>query len=540
MLSANVVILSIFAILVLILLKNTKWSKFTIIIFTSIIISYMAFILSLNLTGSLINLFSLIFFSLEIFHILDVHEALKLKEINEINGSSDDSVYYTPKVSIHLPISKEPIEIVRQTLNGLGQLDYPEYEVCVILNNTSEQGLIKQLSEICSALGKRFRLFHIPHVKGFKAGALNYALKMTDRDVEIIAVVDSDYIVDKDFLNKTVKYFKDPNVAIVQTPQDYRDFPKNSFFEGMYYAYRYFFSIIMNSCNRHNAASFMGTMGLVRKKYLEEVGGWCEGIVTEDSELGIRIHERGYKTIYIDHSYGKGLMPLCFSAYKKQRFRWAFGNMQTIRENIMILLKGNLTGRQRICYLGSNTEWFNNLLLPYLIALYGILFNISDNTAIALIGPFVTFLLSHGYGFILLLPRILKVPVYKGIRALLAFFSITFPMSVAWLLCLIKPKTGFYRTPKTLEKTPLWIHLKEAGTELIMIVVSMVMGTVAFIKGKVMLGVIMVINLFIYLPSIWALKNFIELERSSSGKTQKTDYDNEDWNYLTTLETSTT
>ncbi len=535
MLSVNVMVISIFSILILILLiKNTKWSKVTIFIFTGIIASYMAFLLTLKPAGMLLNIFSLIFFSLELFHILDVHGFQDLKD-----DSSDDNSY-TPKVSIHLPICKEPVPVVKKTLNALSQLDYPHYEVWVIVNNTNDQHLLMSLSELCSNAGDRFHLIFLPCVKGFKAGALNYALKATAQDADIIAVVDADYIVDRDFLKKTVKYFKDPKVAIVQTPQDYRDFPKNNFFEGMYYAYRYFFSIIINSCNKYNAASFMGTMGLVRKKYLEEVGGWCEDIITEDSELGLRIHERGYRTIYIDRSFGRGLMPLSFSAYKRQRFRWAFGNMQTIIKNLNILFKGNLTLMQRICYLGSNTIWFNNLLIPFLVALYGIIFNISETTAIALIGPFIAFLLSRGYGFTVILSKMLDIPIHKGLHALFAFFSITFPMATAWLYCLIKPKIEFFRTPKSITKRPLWMHLREAVGELFMIMVSLLMGIMAFMKGKYILGMIMAINLLIYLPSVWALKNFIKMEMSLAGKKGRDNNRDEGWYHITALEASTT
>lgn len=552
MISVKTVILyGVFAVLFFILFKKAipQWTNRAVIIFVTVIALYTAYILSLDLPGGLLNLFSLTFLSLEMFHILDVvggesNRCGRLKWSRKFEPLTD-SVSYTPRVSIHVPICKEPVEVVRVTLEALSQLDYPDYEVCVLVNNTTEAEFIEPLSEICKNLGQRFRFFHLPYVRGYKAGTLNYALKVTDRDAEIIAVVDSDYVVDKNFLKETVGYFKDPDVAIVQIPQDYRDFPKTHWFEGMYYAYRYFFSIVMNSCNGHNAASFMGTMGLVRKRYLEEIGGWCEDVITEDSELGMRIHERGYKTIYIDHSYGKGLMPLSFSSYKKQRFRWAFGNMQTIKKNIRILLRGNLTGLQKICYMGANTIWFNNLLIPFLVVACGIIFNLSDKFARAVVGPYMAFLLSRCLGFIFVLPRVLGISVYKGIYAFLSFLSITFPMSIAWLLCLVRPRRGFWRTPKSIKKNSIFGHLKEARTELFMVIASLFFSIMALVKGKSLWGAIAIVNFLIYLPSLWALKGFVELHESFKRKTHgrgdgiSDAHYNEDWYNITPLEATT-
>jgi len=282
----------------------------------------------------------------------------------------------------------------------------------------------------------------------------------------------------------------------------------------------------------------MGTMGLVRKRYLEGIGGWCEDVITEDSELGMRIHERGYKTIYIDCSYGRGLMPLSFSSYKKQRFRWAFGNMQTIKKNIRILLRGNLTGLQKICYMGANTIWFNNLLIPFLVAACGIIFNLSDKIAMAVAGPYMAFLLSRCAGFIFALPKMLGISVYKGIHAFLSFLSITFPMSTAWLLCIIIPRWEFWRTPKFIKEDSILAHLKEAMTELFIVITSLLFSIMALVKGKWLLGAIAIVNFLIYLPFIWALKGFLELNEYF----HKGDFNrgrNEDWYNITPLEATT-
>lgn len=505
------------------------WVNTYIFLYEGIIFVYAGYIFNLDVVGVSLNLISLLFLMFETFFIFDATQVKK--EYKAFNNSTS----FTPRVSIHVPICREPVEVVRETLLALNQLDYPDYEVCVIVNNTTEKELVTPILHECKKLGDKFRFFHLPRVEGYKAGALNYALSVTDKDAELIVVVDSDYAVERDFLKKVVKYFEDPKVAIVQLPQDYRDFPQKPWFEGMYYAYRYFFSIVMNSCNKHNAASFMGTMGAVRKKYLEEVGGWCGSVITEDSELGMRIHAKGYKSIYIDDSYGKGFMPLNFYSYKKQRFRWAFGNMQTIKKNIGILFSKNLTWLQKICYLGANTVWFNNLLLPFLWSMFCLIFNMPDKFIKGVISCYAAFFLTKFTGFVIVLPRIIGISYLKGFSALLSFLSITFPMSVAWLLCLIKSKSEFWRTPKSIKyDTKIFNYVKEARAELLMLLASFVVFTAGLIQAKTYIALIGIANFLIYLPSLWALKGFAELHKIKG----KEKYENR--NNFSTLETCTT
>ncbi|MEN2994072.1 MAG: glycosyltransferase family 2 protein [Thermodesulfovibrio sp.] len=502
--------------------------------YSGILFIYIGYIFTLDIFSAILNTVSLLFLALETFFLFDMNQN-KINSKKEGYKDLDKSDPYTPKVSIHIPVCKEPPEVVRETLRALSQLDYPNYEVCVIVNNTTENELVTPVYEECKRLGNKFRFFHLPKIEGYKAGALNFALSITDKDAELIAVVDSDYVVSKDFLKKAVQYFKDPQVAIVQLPQDYRDFPSTPWFEGMYYAYRYFFSIVMNSCNRYNAASFMGTMGVVRRKYLEEVGGWCKEVITEDSELGMRIHAKGYKSIYIDESYGKGFMPFDFYSYKKQRFRWAFGNMQTLKKNIALLFSKHLTWQQKLCYLGSNTIWFNNLLLPFLWSILCLTFNLPDKFIKGIVSCYISFLTTKFVAFVIIFPKVFGISKLKGFWALLSFLSITFPMSTAWLLCLIKSKATFWKTPKAIKVNNIKIlnYLKQAKTELLILLVSFGIIIVGVVQLNIWIVLIGMINFFIYSPCIWALVEFSKFHK------RKKEIKDEDRNYFSSLEACT-
>src|SRR6266446_5013784 len=192
-----------------------------------------------------------------------------------------------PKVSIHVPAYNEPPAMLIETLDALARLDYADFEVLVIDNNTLEEAVWRPVEAHCAQLGARFRFFHVAPLAGFKAGALNYALARTAPDAEIVAVIDSDYVVDARWLRDLMPGFQDARVAVMQAPQDYRDGDESAFKAMCYAEYRGFFHIGMITRNERNAIIQHGTMTMVRRRLLEGTGGWAEWCITEDAELGL-------------------------------------------------------------------------------------------------------------------------------------------------------------------------------------------------------------------------------------------------------------
>jgi len=276
------------------------------------------------------------------------------------------------KVSVHVPAYNEPPHMLIQTLDALSRLDYPNFEVIVIDNNTRDEAIWRPVEAHCQRLGERFRFFHVAPLAGFKAGALNFALRQTAPDAEVIAVIDSDYQVRPGWLSDLVPSFDNPRIAIVQAPQDYHDEHDNAFKAMCYAEYRGFFYIGMITRNERNAIIQHGTMTLVRRFVLWAVGGWAEWCITEDAELGLRVFEAGYEALYIPRSYGSGLMPDTFIDYKRQRFRWAYGAMQILRHHATALLRpasSALTAGQRYHFIAG---W-----LPWIADGFNLLFNIA-------------------------------------------------------------------------------------------------------------------------------------------------------------------
>jgi len=278
-----------------------------------------------------------------------------------------------PFVSIHLACYNEPPEMVIVTLDSLAALDYQNYEVLVIDNNTKDPAVWQPVQAYCEQLGKRFRFFHLAPWPGYKAGALNFGLKETAPEAEVVAVIDADYVVRHDWLSTLTGYFHDPKVAVVQCPQAHREFEHNTFRRMTAWEYDGFFRIGMHHRNERNAIIQHGTMTMVRRSALEGTGGWSEWTICEDAELGLRLMHAGYDLIYVDELMGKGLTPADFKAYKSQRYRWAFGAMQILKGRWSWMVQpGPLSAGQRFHFLTGWFSWFADALqlIFTLMALY--------------------------------------------------------------------------------------------------------------------------------------------------------------------------
>jgi len=285
------------------------------------------------------------------------------KWLREFGLLKPESGERQPFVSIHLACCNEPPEMVILTIDSLAALDYENFEVLVIDNNTKREEVWKPVEEHCRKLGSKFRFFHLEPWPGFKAGALNFGLKETDPRAEVVAVVDADYAVRPDWLKALTGYFHDPKVAVVQCPQAHRDWEHNAFRRMTNWEYDGFFRIGMHHRNERNAIIQHGTMTMVRRDALVNTGEWSEWTICEDAELGLRLMHAGYDLVYVDEVMGRGLTPADFTAYKSQRYRWAFGAMQILKGRWdWMTQRGPLTSGQRFHFLTGWFSWFADAL----------------------------------------------------------------------------------------------------------------------------------------------------------------------------------
>jgi exo-beta-1,3-glucanase (GH17 family) len=245
-----------------------------------------------------------------------------------------------PKVSIHIPAYFEPPEMLKQTLDAVARLDYPNFECVVIINNTPDPEFWQPIQDHCRALGERFVFINAEKVEGFKAGALRIAMARTAVDAEIIGIIDADYVVQPDWLKDLVPVFADPRVGLVQAPQDHRDGDTSLMHYIMNGEYAGFFDIGMVQRNEANSIIVHGTMCLIRRAAMDMAGGWAGDTICEDTDLGLAIIEHGWLTHYTNHRYGHGLLPDTYEAFKKQRHRWAYGGFQIVKKHWRRFLPG--------------------------------------------------------------------------------------------------------------------------------------------------------------------------------------------------------
>ena len=264
-----------------------------------------------------------------------------------------------PLVSIHIPACREPPDMLRQTLDAVAALDWPNFECVVIINNTPDPAMWAPIEDHCRQLGPRFKFLRADKMQGFKAGALRLALEHTAPEAEIIGVLDADYVVHPDWLKDLVPAFADPAVGLVQAPQDHRDASRTVTQVAMNGEYAGFFDIGMVERNEVNAIVVHGTMCLLRREALIAAGSWSSDTIVEDTDLGLSLLEQGWRAHYTQNRYGWGLLPCDFAAYKRQRHRWAYGGVQLIKKHWRAFLPGRsrLTPQQRSQYLFGWLTW---------------------------------------------------------------------------------------------------------------------------------------------------------------------------------------
>ncbi|MFO1127195.1 MAG: glycosyltransferase [Rhodospirillales bacterium] len=293
----------------------------------------------------------------KVYEICEVLLGRRPKRLIHVDPSAPARSSY-PKVSIQIPAYREPPEMLIQTLDSIAALDYPNFEAIVIINNTPEARFSASVKARCEELGERFKFLDIT-CTGFKAGALNAAMQHTAPDAEYLAVLDADYVVEPNWLKDLIPAFDDPNVALVQAPQDHRDGDESLLKRMMNSEYAGFFDIGMVQRNEDDAIIQHGTMCIVRRSAFDAIGGWGTDTIVEDTDLGLRLYQAGYQALYTNTRYGRGLLPDTYRAFKTQRFRWAYGAMQLIRKHGVHMLTGSRTLKpaQKFHFIVGWTLW---------------------------------------------------------------------------------------------------------------------------------------------------------------------------------------
>jgi cellulose synthase/poly-beta-1,6-N-acetylglucosamine synthase-like glycosyltransferase len=248
-----------------------------------------------------------------------------------------------PVITVQLPIYNERY-VIRRLLEAVVRLDYPRdrLEIQVLDDSTDETTAIAtSLIEAYRRAGFKIALLHRRKRTGYKAGALKAGLEVARG--EFIAIFDADFVPPPDFLTKTLPFFHDPGIAMVQvrwghTNRDYSllTIAQSFGIDGHFWveqAARCWSGLFMN---------FNGTAGVWRRKAIEDAGGWQADTLTEDLDLSYRAQLRGWRMKFLPQIVCPGEIPVQIAAAKSQQHRWAKGSIQTAKKLIPRILRADL------------------------------------------------------------------------------------------------------------------------------------------------------------------------------------------------------
>ena len=256
------------------------------------------------------------------------------------------------RVAVFVPTINESVDIVRRTLMAAMRMKHAS-EVWLL-----DDGNRAPMRALAQELGCRY-LARTENSHA-KAGNLNNALGHAS--AEFIAIFDADHAPAAAFLEETLGFFADERVAFVQTPQDFYNLDSfqhrlNHGGSQVWSEQSLFFRVIQSGKDRLNSAFFCGSCAVVRRTALDDIGGFATGTVTEDIHTSLRLHKRGWSSVYYGRSLAFGLAPSTAMPFLKQRLRWGQGAMQVWRKERILFARG-LTLGQRLSYLATVLAYF--------------------------------------------------------------------------------------------------------------------------------------------------------------------------------------
>lgn len=365
-----------------------------------------------------------------------------------------------PRVTIQLPLFNEPYVAARLIDNILG-LDYPRdgFEVQVLDDSTDAT------TEICEKRAAFYRdqgfdikVIHRIDRTGYKAGALAAGLPLAKG--EFVAIFDADFLPDPLFLQKTLGYFQDPGVGVVQTRWTHLNEDYSLFAKLQALQLNVHFTIEqMGRKAGHHFLQFNGTAGIWRRQAILDAGGWRADTLTEDLDLSYRAQMKGWEIVYLEDVEAPAELPVEMNGIKSQQFRWMKGGAENARLLSPQVLKGDFplaTKLHALAHLFNSSIFFAVLMLALAsVALLPFFDKLTVDTgflSFSLLG-LVGIAAVYFYANLRLLPRPLA---FKQVVALIFYFPVLLTLSlglsfhntVAIIEGFLGIKSSFVRTPK--------------------------------------------------------------------------------------------
>ena len=250
----------------------------------------------------------------------------------------------TPSITIQLPIYNEKY-VATRLVDAVCAMDYPKDKMKIMVLDDSDDETTNLLHDVVNQYKKDgYDIVHIRRGtrKGYKAGALKYAMTLTN--TEYVAIFDADFTPPSWFLKKAIPYFAKPNIGLVQCRWGHINENYSAITQAQALSLDFHFLIEQKAkSNSHMYMNFNGTAGIWRRDCIEDAGGWHTATLVEDLDLSYRAQMKGWKCIFIEDIVVEAELPVHMNAAKRQQFRWAKGAIQCA-----IKLLGDILIKRRI------------------------------------------------------------------------------------------------------------------------------------------------------------------------------------------------
>jgi cellulose synthase (UDP-forming) len=270
------------------------------------------------------------------------------------------SEWWSGSIDVFVTVCGEPIDMLIPVIRAARDMDLT-HDTWVL-----DDGPSRELRDWCHAEGVGY--FSRPSRKHGKAGNVNFALARTQG--ELVAIFDADHRPHRTFLRQTVGHFADEKLAFVQTPQSYaarRTLVSRGAREAQYPFYKH----VMPGKARQGTAICVGTNVVFRRAALEQIGGVYRGSQTEDVHTSLRLHNLGWRSIFVSEHLARGLPPEDWRAYLGQQRRWARGAFEVLL-SAHLWKRSKLNSRQRLQYSMLGTHYLSSIIFLPMSVLPGI------------------------------------------------------------------------------------------------------------------------------------------------------------------------
>ena len=363
----------------------------------------------------------------------------------------------TPSVTIQLPIYNEKY-VAKRLVDAVCAMDYPKNQMNIMVLDDSDDDTVDLLAKTVNYY--KTQGFQIEHIrrgtrKGYKAGALKYAMQITDS--ELVAIFDADFIPPTWFLKKAIPHFSKPNIGLIQCRWGHVNEDYSTITQVQALSLDFHFLIEQKAkSDSHLFMNFNGTAGIWKRDCIEDAGGWHTATLVEDLDLSYRAQMKGWKCVFLPDIVVDAELPAQMNAAKRQQFRWAKGSIQCATKLLFdITVKRKISIEAKIqAFVQLTRHIVYPLMLIQFLAL-PILLAGQVNLYVVSFLPIITFAtyLAMGPGAYVLIIRNMYGKTWKSkaklLPALLVYNAgMSVNNTVAVFDALFGRKNEFLRTPK--------------------------------------------------------------------------------------------